>query len=345
VPSSILSPLVGLFYRAIEPLGYRPRTQVRAPFKPPVASRLAAMLREGKHDDLRFALSKLHRDSRRSSIEAMLQILNEAESADQWIERLWRWYRESREFHATNALACGLVKYAWLKRGGGAADEVSEHRAQVFREALEEAERLIDKALTAQPNDVDLLCLRLITARGLGLESARHWERFRALIAIDHGHYRGHLAMLENLKAKWGGSHEAMFQFARSRAKQMPEGHPLKALVVFAHFEMRNARFWLDDPNADEYFLAPGVGDEIEQAWQESANSPLFRDESHADELHNLFAAALYLTGRHASARKALGLMDAQCLEMPWSTMGVTPKEQGNPGWVVDRIEAEVNPV
>lgn len=342
---SFLSPLVGLFYRSIESLGYRPRTLVRGPFMPPLAGRLATMLREGKHDDLRFALSKLHRDSRRSSIEAMLQVLDDAESADQWIERLWRWYRENREFHATNALACGLVKYAWLKRGNGLAGEIPERRAQVFRESLAEAERLIDKALATQPDDVDLLCLRLITARGLGLEAGRSWERFRALIAIDGGHYRGHLAMLENLKAKWGGSHEAMFQFARSRAKQMPDGHPLRALVVFAHFEMRNARFWQDDQNADEYFLAPAIGEEIEQAWNESVNSPQFRDESRVDELCNLFAAALYLAGRHDSARMALGLMDGQCLEMPWRTMGATPKEQGNPAWVVDRIQAELNRV
>ncbi len=345
MPHSLLSPLLGLFYRGIEPLGYRPRTRVRAPFIPPAASRLATMLREGKHDSLRFALSKLHRNSRRSSIEAMLLVLDDAESADRWIERLWRWYRESREFHATNALACGLVKYAWLKRGNGVADEVSERRAQAFREALEEAERLLDIALAAQPDDVDLLCLRLITARGLGLEPEQQWERFRALIAIDSGHYRGHLAMLENLKTKWGGNYEAMIQFARNRAKQVPDGHPLKALVVFAHFEMRNTRHSEGDPNPDEYFSNPAVGDEIERAWQESVNSPQFKDESHADELHNLFAAALYQAGRHASARIALGLMDGQCQEMPWGAMGRTPKEQGNPGWVVDRIQAELNPL
>lgn len=342
---SFLAPLAGLFYRGIEPLGFRPRTQVRTPFIPPVAGRLAAMLRDGKHDDLRFALSKLHRDSRHSSIEAMLHVLDDAERADQWIERLWRWYRESREFQATNALAFGLVKYAWLKRGKGMADEITGRRGQQFGEALEEAERLIDKALATQPDDVDLLCLRLITARGLGLEPALHWERFRAIAAIDGGHYRGHLAMLENLKAKWGGSHEAMFNFARSRAQHMPEGHPLRALVVFAHFEVRNARFWLGDPNADAYFLAPAIAEEVEQSWTESVNSPQFRDELQADELHNLFAAALYLAGRHDSARLALVRMDGQCLEMPWSTMGITPKEQGNPGWVVDRIRAELNAV
>ncbi len=345
VDFSFLNPLVGLVYRAIEPLGYRPLTRVQSPFVPPVAARMTTMLREGKHDTLRFTLSKLHRDSQRSSIEAMLQILDDAENADQWIERLWRWYRENREFHASNVLASGLVKYAWLNRGNGSPTRPTERQMDAAREAFEEAERLIDKAVAAQPDNVDLLCLRLDTARGLGLDSTQHWARFRTLIAVDSGHYRGHLAMLENLNARWGGSHDAMFQFARSRAKQMPDGHPLKALVVFAHFEMRNARYWSGDPNADEYFLAPEIATEIEQAWDESVNSPQFRDESRADELHNLFAAALYLAGRHVPARVALGRMDGRCLPMPWGPMGATPKEQGNPGWVVDRIRAELNPV
>lgn len=345
VDFSFFNPLVGFFYRAIEPLGYRPVTRVQKTFVPPVAARLATMLREGKHDTLRFTLSKLHRDSQRSSIEAMLQVLDDTESGDQWIERLWRWYREGREFHATNVLACGLVKYGWLKRGSGSATRLTERQMHASREAFEEAERLIDKALAAQPDNVDLLCLRLDTARGLGLDSAQHWARFRALIAVDSVHYRGHLAMLENLKAKWGGSHEAMFQFSRGRAKQMADGHPLKALVVFAHFEMCNANNRSGDPNAIEYFLAPEIGAEIEEAWDESVNSPQFRDESRSDELHNLFAAALYLAGRHAPARVALGRMDGRCLPMPWGTMGTSPKELCNPGWVVDRIRVELNTV
>jgi len=340
----ILSPLVSLLYRGLEPIGYRPLTRVCEPFVPPVAARLATMLREGKFDTLRFTLSKLHRDSQRNSIEAMLQTLDEAESAERWIDRLWRWYRENREFHATCVLAYGQVKYAWLQRGKGPVADLAEHRITAAREAFEEAERLIDQALAAQPDNVDLHCLRLSTARGLGLEAGQHWARFSALATIDPGHYRGNLAMLGNLKARWCGSHDEMLQFARGQANQMPDGHSLKALVVFAHVEMRNQRYEAGDPDADAYFLSSDIGAEIEQAWENSANSPQFRDESRADELHNLFAAALYLAGRHAPASVALSRMDGRCLEMPWRMMAATPREQANPGWVVDRVRAVLDP-
>lgn len=339
---SFLHPLAGVIYRSLEPLGYKPVTRVCKPFVPPVAARLVAMLREGKHETLRFTLSKLHRDSQRSSFEAMLQLLDDAEMADQWIERLWRWYQDSREFQATNVLAHGLVKYGRLKRASAQGSRRAAPHAQAAVEAFHEAERLIERALAIQPDNRDLLCLRLDTARGLDLQSAEHWARFRALIAIDAFHFRGHMSMLENLMAQHGGTHEAMFQFARSRAEQMVEGHPLKALVAFAHFEVRNALSRSGDPRADEYFLVPETGAEIEQAWENSVNSPQFKDELRADELLNLFAAALYLAGHHASARVALGRLEGRCLAMPWGTMGVTPKERGNPGWVVDRIRTEL---
>lgn len=338
----LLLPLLGLAFRSLEPLGHRPKIRLRQPFRPPVAGRLATMLRQGQHDTLRFTLSRLQGDSQRSSIEAMLEALDEAERCDQWMERLWQWYRQNREFHAMTVLIYGLVKYAWMKRSSDAAGAVGEKQAQAFREALEEAERLLDKVLATHPENVDLLCVRLVTGRGLGLEPAQQWSRFRALIGVDPGHYRGHLAMLESLKAQWGGSDEAMFKFARARAGQVPDGHPVKALIVHAHFEMRNQRHWSGDSALDEYFRQPEVADEVEEAWAKSIASPQFRDESRRDELSNLFAAALYLAGRHESARLALAMMDGHCLPMPWCTMGGNIKEKGNPGWVVERVSAEL---
>ncbi|MBS1139687.1 MAG: hypothetical protein H6R13_1140 [Proteobacteria bacterium] len=338
----LLIPLLGKAYRAIEPLGHRPTFLLRQPFKPPVAGRLATMLCEGKHDTLRFTLSRLHSDSQRSSIEAMLDALDDSEGCDQWIKRLWQWYRQNREFHATTVLIHGLVKYAWIKRGGESGGKVREEQTQVFREALEEAERLLDKVLAIHPDNADFLCIRLITARGLGLDTNQQWARFRSLISVEPGHCRGHLLMLENLKKQWGGSDEALFKFARGRANQMPDGSSLKALVVHAHFEMRDQRRCTGDPSADDHFRQPEVAAEIESAWSNSLGSPLFRDESRSEELSNLFAAALYLAGRQDSARGAMAIMDGHCLAMPWSTMCCNIKEKANPGWVVDRVATEL---
>lgn len=335
--------LLGRYFTALEPLGLKPVTQVRKPFVPPVGPRLAGMLREKKHDTLRFTLSRLHRDSQRGSIEAMLDILEAEERSEQWLERLWQWYRENREFHAMSALIYGLLKFAWLKRGNGTPDSLGKKRVEAFRDALEEAERLLDKALAMQPDNPDLLTARLVSARGLGLDIAEHWTRFRAVLAIDQRHYRAHLLMLENLSARWGGSDELMFKFARGRAGQMPEGDPLKALVVYAHFDARNQRRLKDKLMADDdYFAQPEVAQEVETAWQESVQSPQYKHGASSEELCNVLAAALYLAGCHDAAILALTRMDGHCLESPWLALARTAKEAGNPGWVVDRIVTEL---
>ena len=57
------------------------------------------------------------------------------------------------------------------------------------------------KALDGQPENTDFLCLRLQTAHAKGLPLKAHWERFRQLLVVDALHVRGHLLMLDNLKA------------------------------------------------------------------------------------------------------------------------------------------------
>ncbi|MBS1142761.1 MAG: hypothetical protein H6R14_167 [Proteobacteria bacterium] len=337
-----LAPLVTLSWQLAGHVGLRPKTRLQKPFVPPVAVRLAGMLRNGEFDNLRFAFGRVHRDSQRTTIEAMLTQLDQDESIDQWMERLWNWYRFNRESQSRAVLIYGLVRQAWERRGSRWGRDVSDEQWAGFSEALEEAERLLEAALAAEPDHVDLMCLGLISARGLGLPIEEHWNRFRALIAVDPGHFRGHVSMLENLKAKWGGSDDAMFRFARARLAQAPQGSSLAALVVLAHFEMRNMRFWLGEADPDGYFREAGVGDEIEAAWLRSLGSPDYVDEKNAELLANLFAAALYLARRPEAARQALAMMNGHCLETPWRTMATTPKEKAHFGWIVDRVEQEL---
>ncbi|WP_053739366.1 hypothetical protein [Nocardia sp. NRRL S-836] len=46
------------------------------------------------------------------------------------------------------------------------------------------------------------------------------------------------LRRLQTKAAKWYGSHDEMFAFARSGVESLPDGHPLLALVPIAHIEM-----------------------------------------------------------------------------------------------------------
>jgi len=304
---------------------------------------MAGMVRAGQHDQLRLTFGRLHRDSHRGLIESMLVLLNNEEPAERWVDKLVAWSRADGGTAARTVLIYGLIKHAWLTHGEKLGRDLSGEQLAVFHDLLNEAERLLEKAIALQPDHADLLLLRLTTARGLSLPLEEHWTRFRALQAIAPLHYPGHLSMLENLKAKWGGSDDAMFRFARARASQVPEGSPIHSLIVHAHFEIHGRLLATADHDADQYFHQAGVGDEIEAAWSQSLGSPAFRDENNAEGLSNLFAAALFLAGRFDAARAALSVMDGYCTAAPWGALARTPKEKANVGWVVDRF-AQVLP-
>lgn len=322
--------------------GVRPRTSLRAPFVPPVAGRMAAMLLAGDHDTLRFTIKHLHPDARPGAIEAMLDILDAGERCDRWIECLRAWYRESREFHATTACLHGLVRYAWQQRGREEGGRVPVHCGEDCRDACIDAARLLDEALAEQPDNAGLLCLSLAVARTCGEPAAVSAERFARLCAVAPLHVSGHHAMLENLDPRWGGSDGAQLGFARERAVAAPDGHPLCALAARAHLSRYLRLRAAADAAAESVFLDPAVATDVEAGWRRSVASPAFREETWREELNNLFAAMLYLSGHVAHARLALAALDGSCLAEPWQALARTPRETAHPGWVVDRIRADL---
>ncbi len=329
-----------LLHRAAALVGVRPATRLLAPFVPPVAGRMASMLRAGDHDTLRFTLKNLHPDARPGAIEAMLDILDDGERCDRWIDRLRAWYRQSREFHATTACLHGLVRYAWQKRSRNEASLLPAHCGEACRDACIDAARLLDEALAEQADNAGLLCLSLAVARTCAEPVAVSAERFEHLCAVAPLHVPGHHAMLENLDPRWGGSDGALLDFARPSAAAAPDGHPLCALAARAHLRRYLRLRAAGDPEVESFFLDPAVSADIEAGWRRSVASPAFRDEIWRDSLNNLFAAMLFLAGHVAHARLALAALDGSCLAEPWQALAATPREAAHPGWVVDRVQA-----
>jgi hypothetical protein len=77
---------------------------------------------------------------------------------------------------------------------------------------------------------------------------------------------------LQGLGRKWGGSHEAIFEFARWASGQAPDGHSGHKLIALAHIEM-----WLDAEKGEPqrtYFVAKPVKQEVMAAARRSILSP-----------------------------------------------------------------------
>jgi hypothetical protein len=153
------------------------------------------------------------------------------------------------------------INWAWEARGAGRAKNVAEDAWPLFHRRLVEA----DQAPHAKSVTV---------ARGLSLGPPEVKRRF------EQAHRRQALngpactQALQGLARKWGGSHAAMFDFARWASGQAPDGHSAHKLIALAHIEM-----WLDAEREQRlaYFNAEPVKQEVWAAARRSILSPDYR--------------------------------------------------------------------
>ncbi len=327
-------------------LGYKPVTQEFAPHASGGIRRMAEDLRQQRYEQLATAFERIDPDRYDEALGAIIMALTGGDEerlpAALDVIRVWHDDAGLASFHAAMLLARGTVKEAWRARGGKVVREVAPDAWPTFFSQLGLADDLLAQATRLKPQHPEPLAWGLITARGLQLGPDELQRRFERLVEVAPLHLSGHLAMLESIKAKWGGSHEAMFAFARQHAERAPEGHEMAGLVVYAHWEMRNLRYWADDERADDYFKQPHVVRELTAAWKRSGGSPQHRPGGDSRVLYNAMAAALALCGQRELARQALQRMKGQCLDWPWCTMADSLPESMNFGWVVDRVSRSV---
>lgn len=330
----------------LERLGYQPATKLIDAGASPGIQRMAEDLRAQRYEPLEGAFERIPAGRYGEALDALLDAMAAGQEAGLPValDMVRRWQDDPGQgaFHAAMLLARGSIREAWRVRGGKFAGEVPRDAWPAFFGHLENADRLLVSAARWRPSHPEPLVGRLITARGLQLDDDELQSRFQALLSLAPLHVQGHVLMLENLKAKWSGSHEAMFAFARQQAVRAPEGHALGALVVHAHWEMRNLRYWADDEQADAYFRRPEVAREITGVWQRTAGSSSHVPDGDSRALYNLMAASLALCGQRELARQALARMKGQCTEWPWCAMAETLREGVNTGWVVDRVARSV---
>src|SRR6185436_114566 len=105
----------------------------------------------------------------------------------------------------------------------------------------------------------------LVSARALNAPREEALERLAELRRRDAHHAYGHHMMLVFLCEKWHGSHEEMFDFARSASGQAPDGSRLHALIANAHLEryFYFFHFAKDPQGGAAWFARKEVAEEI----------------------------------------------------------------------------------
>jgi len=115
------------------------------------------------------------------------------------------------------------VRWAWEARGASTADKVAEDAWPVFVSRLEAAESDLQKAAGLDVRDPAPWSWLITTARGLQREATVERQRFQEAQRRDPLNRSAHVHMLTALCWKWGGSHDAMFDFARQTSAAAPE--------------------------------------------------------------------------------------------------------------------------
>ncbi|MBV9096541.1 MAG: hypothetical protein JO079_00665 [Frankiaceae bacterium] len=159
-----------------------------------------------------------------------------------------------------NMAAIAAMKTAWKIRTGARAEYVSRAQFNGFHAWLDGSEAHAYEAIRLDQADVVPYLTLVTTGRGLQLDLAELRTRFEAGRDRAPHHLELHRQMLQGLCAKWGGSDDAMFAFARSVADAAPDATGLAELVATAHVEA-----WLE-ANAGDYWRRPGVKEELQHA-------------------------------------------------------------------------------
>jgi hypothetical protein len=231
--------------------------------------------------------------------------------------RTWldTWLRERPSDPQALAVRAQLAAaHAWSIRGS--AYEVRDP-ARWF-EAIEDAEAIVREAIEAAPDDPSPRTTLVLIARGQQVDHDELDRRLAAVLALAPAHLAAHEHALQYKAAKWFGSADEMFAFARAASARAEPGSALNLLVVTAHLEHYLALSGRTATLADKHMTSAATRAEIAAAvarWRagDGGPSPVGRAAA-----HNLLAFAHWLAEQPEEAAEHLAVTREHLAEMPW---------------------------
>jgi len=215
---------------------------------------------------------------------------------------------------------CHAVHWAWQARGAKRALYTTGEQFQEFHRRLHYADGLLRQVIAREPDNVTAWAWLVMSSRGpqVGQREAR--DRFEAVVRLYPGHVFAHEYRMQYLCAKWSGSHEQMFEFARGATATAGPASPLHALIAQAHIE----RWCHEETQADnEYIVSQEVRAELLAAAELSIFHPDYvpAGPGWAQRL-STFAMALELADEFDAAWHAFALLNGQVTPWPWMMLG-----------------------
>ncbi|MET8540334.1 hypothetical protein ABZW03_06725 [Kitasatospora sp. NPDC004799] len=214
------------------------------------------------------------------------------------------------------------VVWGWEARTGARAKDVTEERWKVFHERLDVAEEQLLEVAEREPSWHAPWGFLQRSSMGASLGPDVATCRFEAAVRRSPGNAGSHRVRLQQLSAKWGGSHEEMHAFARSTMLAAPEGSHLGELVALAHLE-----HWLALPDGEDraYLTSPAVVSGLQEAAFRSVLHPDFTPVRGWQASFNAFAMAFSLADQPKTARLLFEALDGCVTRAPWNYLAGDP--------------------
>jgi hypothetical protein len=165
-------------------------------------------------------------------------------------------------------------------------------------------------------------------ALGLDLGQTEKHKRFGEAARRFRWHRSAHTIMIQATAAKWSGSNQEMFEFARGSSAEAPEGSGVHVVVPLAHLEK-----WLNLPRESgdgearqlQYFRDGQVRAEIWRAADRSVRSPRYQPDQYTPSDRNIFTMCFFLMQDYQAQLEQMRLIGPLIEASPW-------KYHGDPG-------------
>lgn len=156
-------------------------------------------------------------------------------------------------------------RFAWIARGGGYADKVSEAGWDGFRKDLAVAEAAYRKAWALNPKDVRIPTEMIEMAVSQQRDRAEMELWFQRGMQLNTNNHDVCAKKLRYLMPQWYGSREDMVAFGRECVASTKWGGRVPLVLAEAHYEYAT---YLEQKDRDAYWRQPAIWPDIQASYK-----------------------------------------------------------------------------
>ena len=230
------------------------------------------------------------------------------------------WVRQRpMDAHAHVVAGLQAIRLAWKSRSGARARHVREDQWRGFADYLYLAQEVLDHAVKLAPNEPMAHACLITVDCGMGRSTEVSMGRMARIRKSDPTHFTGYSNLLMNCCEKWCGSHELMFEIARSPNLAKPGRENLGALIPMAHLE----RTLFESGRVRRaYWAKPEVASEVAEAFDRGIGKTGFQGDALSPIAANTFAGVFHVLRDRERCRQSHRVLAGHFHDRSWLYMG-----------------------